>query len=229
MVHAWVQVESTKWGRLLMANAWPAYVFALLLGFRVRALIAQGGDAADPDPIHRWSLLAQQATTIVFLLLVVALFLVRRPLMGPHATWQGAVAGLGGTFILDVVGFLPVSVETSTAALVASSLVIVAGTLFTIGSLAALGRCFGIFPEVRGLVTRGPYRWVRHPVYFGELTSALGMFIAQPHPLILALYFVFLGLQLWRVRLEEAALASIFPTQYAAYAARTGQLFPRWP
>jgi hypothetical protein len=36
-------------------------------------------------------------------------------------------------------------------------------------SLLALGRSFGLAPADRGLVQRGPYRLVRHPMYLGEL------------------------------------------------------------
>src|SRR5512133_1092983 len=36
-------------------------------------------------------------------------------------------------------------------------------------SLLSIGKCFGIAPADRGLIMRGPYRWVRHPMYLGEL------------------------------------------------------------
>src|SRR5438105_1791420 len=32
-------------------------------------------------------------------------------------------------------------------------------------SLLAMGRLFGVRPALRGLVTRGPYRLIRHPIY----------------------------------------------------------------
>ena len=89
---------------------------------------------------------------------------------------------LVGTFLLNVVGYLPIEESTSTSALLVASGVVVLGTLLTIWSLATLGRCFGLFPEVRGLVLRGPYRLVRHPVYLGELVSAVGLLLARPHP-----------------------------------------------
>ena len=139
---------------------------------------------------------------------------------------------LAGTFLLNLVGYLPVEETTSTATLLAAGAVVVLGTLFTIWSLAVLGRCFGLFPEVRGLVLGGPYRLVRHPVYLGELVSSVaahaGLLLARPHLLVLALIAVFVVLQYWRTVYEERALATTFPEQYAAYTRRVPRLVPGW-
>ena len=63
--------------------------------------------------------------------------------------------------------------------MLASDVLLIAGLAFAIGSVAVLGRCFGILPDVRGLVTHGPYRWVRHPLYLGELTAVLGIVLGS--------------------------------------------------
>jgi len=131
-----------------------------------------------------------------------------------------------GTFLLNAVAYLPIEDTTSTESLLTSSAVTLVGTLFTIWSLAILGRCFGLFPEVRGLVLRGPYRVVRHPVYLGELVSALGLLLAKPHPLVVALFGLFVVLQYWRTIYEERALAAAYPDDYPAYARRVPRLVP---
>lgn len=41
--------------------------------------------------------------------------------------------------------------------------------VWTLWSLGSLGRSFAVFPGTRALVTRGPYRLVRHPAYLGEM------------------------------------------------------------
>jgi protein-S-isoprenylcysteine O-methyltransferase Ste14 len=135
---------------------------------------------------------------------------------------------LVGTFLLNVLAFLRLEYATSESALWVSSAFIAAGTLFTLWSLATLGRCFGIFPEARGLVTRGPYRWVRHPVYLGELISAFGFVVEKPLPIVIAFYLAFVAFQYWRAILEEGALSEVFPGEYAAFRERTGRLLPRW-
>jgi protein-S-isoprenylcysteine O-methyltransferase Ste14 len=175
---------------------------------------------------HQQAQYIQELVTLAFLALVVLLFVIRRRAVGEHAPWRPALVALAGTFLLNVVAYLPVEDTASTPALLASSAVITAGTLFTIWSLATLGRCFGLFPEVRGLVTRGPYQFVRHPVYLGELASAFGLLLVKPHPLIAATFVAFAGLQYWRTVYEERALRAAFPDVYAEYARRVPRLAP---
>jgi len=183
--------------------------------------------ATRADTLHDQALLLQETVTVVFLGLVVLLFAIRRrAIKGERANWRAGGVALLGTFLLNVVAFLPIEASTSTEGLLASSVIVIVGTVFTIWSLATLGRCFGLFPEVRGLVLRGPYRLVRHPVYLGELVSALGLLVVKPHPLIVAVFAVFVGLQYGRTIYEERALAAAYPDDYPAYARRVPRLVP---
>jgi len=71
-----------------------------------------------------------------------------------------------------------------------------------------LGRSFGLLPAQRGLVTRGPYRLVRHPIYFGYLIGHIGFLLANftwRNAVVLALLYV---AQVIRIRREEAILAA---------------------
>jgi protein-S-isoprenylcysteine O-methyltransferase Ste14 len=216
-------VEATPWGGLLLGNAWPAYLFALPLLVRAWNLF----HTTRADTLHDQALLLQETVTVIFLGLVVLLFAIRRrAIKGQRANWRAGGVALLGTFLLNVVAFLPIEASTSTEGLLASSVVVIVGTLFTIWSLVTLGRCFGLFPEVRGLVLRGPYRLVRHPVYLGELVSALGLLVVKPHPLIVAVFALFVALQYGRTIYEERALAAAFPDDYPAYARRVPRLVP---
>ena len=53
------------------------------------------------------------------------------------------------------------------------ALVTVAAGL-SLWSLLTLGRGFGLRPALRRLVTTGPYRFVRHPIYFAYLVADIG-------------------------------------------------------
>jgi len=44
----------------------------------------------------------------------------------------------------------------------------------SLASLLSLGRRFGVYPALRGLVTRGPYRLVRHPMYLAYVIADIG-------------------------------------------------------
>ena len=81
--------------------------------------------------------------------------------------------------------------------------------------------------EEHSLVTSGPYRWVRHPLY------SVGTLLFLSLALVLANWFVglmglvVLALLMLRLPREEAELVARFGDEYRAYMARTGRLLPR--
>ncbi len=84
----------------------------------------------------------------------------------------------------------------------------IVGLVVQLTSKLALGRCFGFLPAVRGIVTRGPYRMVRHPIYLGYLIAHVGFLAANfsiRNLLVLALLY---GAQVWRMHREELALST---------------------
>jgi protein-S-isoprenylcysteine O-methyltransferase Ste14 len=80
-----------------------------------------------------------------------------------------------------------------------------AGYLLILWSLARLGRRFGIAPTDRGLVVSGPYRFVRHPMYTGELLLRLALCAGTSGaPLV---FSVLLYIQVLRALREERVIA----------------------
>lgn len=53
----------------------------------------------------------------------------------------------------------------------------VAGTLLGIWGFVSLGKSFGISPAVRVKVVRGPYRFMKHPIYVGHVASDFGFLL----------------------------------------------------
>ncbi|MDI1320927.1 MAG: isoprenylcysteine carboxylmethyltransferase family protein [bacterium] len=80
------------------------------------------------------------------------------------------------------------------------------------------------------LVMRGPYRWVRNPMYLAVLLFVLGEVVFFWH-LTLALYLVFLAsaFQVFVVAVEEDALRRRFGAIYSDYCNVTNRWLPRTP
>jgi protein-S-isoprenylcysteine O-methyltransferase Ste14 len=115
--------------------------------------------------------------------------------------------------------------HASWAQTAASGAVSLASLALVFGALGRLGRCFGVLPDARGVVTRGPYRIVRHPIYLGEIGTFTGVLIASPNARNVLALAALAAAQTGRGRLEERTLAAAFP-DYAAYAAGTPMLIP---
>ncbi|QDU92777.1 methyltransferase family protein [Lignipirellula cremea] len=130
------------------------------------------------------------------------LFLTRRPLVR-DSSWRDILLALP-SFLAGGMAFrlAPAPLEWPWYAT----------ALFTIGSAAAitsllqLGRCFAIFPAVRGVVSRGPYRFLRHPAYAAELLLVFACFTAGPHLLSAFCLVVLIPCLAARIRVEERLL-----------------------
>lgn len=80
------------------------------------------------------------------------------------------------------------------------------------------------------LVTTGPYRWIRHPLYTALLTMIAGAALFLLNALLLALVPFAIAIALRRALLEEELLSSGegFGEEYENYVRRTGRFLPRW-
>jgi protein-S-isoprenylcysteine O-methyltransferase Ste14 len=116
------------------------------------------------------------------------------------------------------------------AVAVAGVLVIWVGLALRVWAVLTLGRSFSTFIQVdvdQAVVTRGPYRWVRHPSYTGLLLIALGFGLGVGNWLSLAICAVIplVGL-LPRIAVEEAELARVLGDPYRRYQRATRRLVP---
>ena len=100
------------------------------------------------------------------------------------------------------------------------------GLVYAVWGLAFLRRSFSIVPEARRLVTGGPYAFSRHPVYLGEIITAIGINLPTFGLFsgLAVLYFVVC--EVLRMRWEEGVLARAFPNEYPAYAQRVPRYAP---
>jgi protein-S-isoprenylcysteine O-methyltransferase Ste14 len=99
------------------------------------------------------------------------------------------------------------------------------GTGWSVWSLRSLGRSVSVLAQARSLVDRGPYQWVRHPLYTGEIVSSLGLALTASTLAALAAWIGFCALQAYRALREEQLLVRALPG-YRGYQARTAALLP---
>ncbi len=104
--------------------------------------------------------------------------------------------------------------------------------IMLLSAAATLGRFLrpeAVVLKDHELVTRGPYRIVRHPIYSGNLALWLGAALATLNLLLLATWpLLLLGSRL-ELAAEERLLAARFGAAWQRYAARTAPLLPRLP
>src|SRR5262249_35493648 len=74
---------------------------------------------------------------------------------------------------------VPVASSTFVPSQIASALMI-AGMIIQISAKAVLWRSFGLVPANRGIKTKGPYRFVRHPMYAGYTLTHIGFLSGFP-------------------------------------------------
>jgi protein-S-isoprenylcysteine O-methyltransferase Ste14 len=113
---------------------------------------------------------------------------------------------------------------------VAGLVAIWAGLVLRVWAVVTLGRFFRTFISVdegQSVVSRGPYRWVRHPSYAGILMIVFGFGVGSGNALALAVSVVLPGAAIIRrVAVEESELVRGLGEPYRAYQRRTRRLVP---
>lgn len=105
-----------------------------------------------------------------------------------------------------------------------------AGVAIGLWSAAYLGRGLTPLPLPNGstdLVTSGPYRLVRHPIYSSVMLLGIGMTMRSGSWIVLAGFLGLMVLFAVKSRWEEMHLADAFPG-YERYMDATGRFIPRF-
>jgi len=156
----------------------------------------------------------------------------RRERLGP--TLVERVPVIAGFLVLVLSRWLPTALTTRFLpeppglALVALILV-VAGMIIAYWARLHLGRNWSGEVMVKvghTLITSGPYRWVRHPIYSGMTLALVGTALATGAPYgFIGLALILFGF-LVRVRQEEALMRETFHGEYDDYSRHTARLIP---
>jgi protein-S-isoprenylcysteine O-methyltransferase Ste14 len=117
---------------------------------------------------------------------------------------------------------------TATGAIGLSFLII--GILIRGNAIRGLGKYFTGTVQIRDdhvLIRTGPYKHIRHPAYTGALLAHLGLGLSFSNWFALGFSSIpFIAVALYRIRVEERALAEAFGSEYVAYSQTSKRLIP---
>lgn len=120
-----------------------------------------------------------------------------------------------------------------------SFLSVILGTLITLGAFSyrnwairTLGKFWSVHVEIRdnhSLITSGPFKNVRHPVYTAALLEAVGIvIILQAYISFIIIPLIIFPAIIYRIRIEENELIQKFKNEYEEYIKRSWPLLPKF-
>lgn len=201
-------VDELFWRRAVVAAGAIIYWTGVFVqGRRIRRRIGRSPNLKPRGARERWLWVGW---TLVVLLWLAQPFLVngRPDTLGSHlfpAAWQPPGFWMG--LVLTVAGY--------------------AGTLWCYAALGSAWRIGINQKEKNPLITAGPYRWIRHPIYAFQAVMLAGAGLLLPTPWSAAQLLLHLALVRLKSNDEEAYLQTVHGDAYRELMARTGRLFPK--
>jgi protein-S-isoprenylcysteine O-methyltransferase Ste14 len=144
------------------------------------------------------------------------------------ALWAQISFGTGALTTIWLGLVVPVRIYNGLAAI---AILVCSLSLYEWARHVISGRSFyiawsGDVPEA--LCDRGPYVYIRHPIYASYILAFLAELAAIPTPITLAVFLFNAGLFTHAALSDERTLASgAFAAEYALYKKRTGMFLPR--
>lgn len=164
-----------------------------------------------------------QDLTVVFMLL----WAYRRVPVSQDDSWPAFWTSMAGTHLFVVAKLIGMPLLDAHPVAVVRSVCLVLLTSsypLVIYTMLVLGRSFSVLPEAQRLVTVGPYRWSRHPLYVLYIFWYLMLVGIGQTWAVAALSAAATALQIARARSEERVLTGAFGEAYLEYRATTGWL-----
>lgn len=151
---------------------------------------------------------------------------------GTPQWWSRVLGGVGMLFavaapVFELLGMQAIPVLDHLAVRLTGLVLMVAGIGAILIAQAAMGASWraDVDPDMStDLVTTGPFRWVRNPIFTSTAITFVGLALMVPNALAVVMVLVSLASLQLQVRLvEEPHLRRTHGDAYARYAARTGR------
>jgi protein-S-isoprenylcysteine O-methyltransferase Ste14 len=108
--------------------------------------------------------------------------------------------------------------------------ILAAGCLLLVWTFRSLGKNLTdtvVTREQHTLVSHGPYRWIRHPLYSSAALMVAALSLIAANWFLLMTGVMVLGALVLRTKTEEANLIAHFGDSYRRYMDRTGRFLPK--
>ena len=155
------------------------------------------------------------------IILVITMVFRRAPVRVTPNPWYWLLAFVATYGILVFVAFAPRAMPA--VPIIVPNVLVLISVAIMIYARLTLGRSIGYVPADRGIVTSGPYKFVRHPIYSGLFVTLFAFVLRAYSPLNLLLFAVIVGLFMLKSVVEEWFLQD--NPDYAAYM---NQVRYRW-
>jgi len=207
-----------------LANNWSYDRIMQLFGgmwFMLLALcVAHKIAASLADP---WPSLLSSFCLASFYGLLALLVMTRSPAKAQADGLLPKIAAFVGTYLPWTISFFG-QTDQALPNLLSTACVLI-GIIMTLVTIQHLGRSFSLVPQARSVVQTGPYRWIKHPLYFSEQIAILGVVLQYLTPVTVIVFVLHIGVQVCRILYEEDLLRRNCP-EYASYEASRWRLIP---
>ncbi len=177
-----------------------------------------GASPADPWPSRLSSFFLAS-----FYLLLALLIMTRAPAKAQAEGLLPRIAAFVGTYMPWTIAFFGKTHQALPN--LASSACVLIGIIMMLVTIRHLGRAFSLVPQARSVVQTGPYRWIKHPLYFAEEITVVGVVLQYLSAVTVIILVLHIGVQVCRILYEEDLLRRNCP-EYSSYEASRWRLIP---
>ena len=177
-----------------------------------------GASLGDP-----WPSLLSSFCLASFYMLLALLIMTRSPAKAQADGLLPRIAAFVGTYLPWTITFFG-KTDQALPNLLSTACVLI-GTVMMLVTIRHLGRSFSLVPQARSVVQTGPYRWIKHPLYFSEQIAILGVVLQYLTPVTVIVFVLHIGVQVCRILYEEDLLRRNCP-EYSSYEASRWRLIP---